>query len=101
MVQQKRQIDITTADGESFTIGSTTLTPIVQRISLGLPQWITPAKGFVFFNQQPIALRVKNIQETYMIRIIDVEKMILTLMVLTSILSLSMLFWGMHKEKNQ
>jgi hypothetical protein len=98
MNKKRSLVKLSTLTGKSITMGSTTVTPISRRISLGFPQWVNPDNGFVMIHQRPTALIVKNGQKEQVIRILDVQFLILTLIVLSGIFSL--LIFRSKKEQN-
>jgi hypothetical protein len=100
MNKKRKLVNLRTLHGKSITIGSTTITPISRRVSLGLPQWVNPDKGLVFVHQRPTALIVNNDHKEQVVRVFDVQFLILTLIFLFGLLCNFILSSSKIKEQN-
>ena len=92
-------IDIKTQHGKTVTVESTSVTPITRVISIGLPQWLNPEKGWGFISQHPTALIVEDGQKTEIIRIHDLQKIVTGILLFITVLFVSISFLVNKKEK--
>jgi hypothetical protein len=93
--------------GQSFSVGTVTLTPFSRRLRLGSLEAVRPNKGFTFLFQQPTAFLVEENGRKYRIPIRDYQQIIMiALWLVTAVcmvisLCVSRTQSVLRKEKNQ
>jgi hypothetical protein len=63
--------------GESFSVGTSTLTPFSSRLSLGSPEAVRQNQGFAFLFQQPTVIIIEENGRAYRFPIRDYHKNIM------------------------
>jgi hypothetical protein len=72
--------------GQSFNVGTATLTPFSRRLRLGSLEAVRPNKGFTLLFHQPTAIVVEDNGRKYRVSIRDYQKIIMiTLWLFTAV----------------
>ena len=87
--------------GESFSVGTSTLTPFSRRLSLGWPESVRADKGFVLIFQQPAAIIVEKDGHVVKIPVRDYQRIIVLTLLLVTVVGVFIITHIGNKEKNQ
>ena len=68
--------------GETLQVGTTKVTPVSRRLSLGLPDWLTTNKGFTFIYQLPVSVRIERDGQLSEVPVRDYQTIIIATMLL-------------------
>lgn len=86
--------------GEPVQAGNATVTPYSQRLSLGLPVWLSASRGFAFIYQKPAAVRIEQDGNVSEIPVRDYQSIIMVCFVLIAVVLVMIALFSSRKEKN-
>lgn len=101
MLLNKRTLKLQSVQGESVTVGKTTVTPVTRRLSLGWPESVRADKGFALIFQQPAAVIVERDGQVVKIPIRDDQKIIIFTLLLLTVVGVFIINRIGNKEKTQ
>ncbi len=101
MEKQGHILKLQMVRGTPHIIGDRLLTPISQRISLGLPNWLSPDEGFVLINQKPKALIIEKDGHAQERPIYDIQSLIIIGLWIFTAFAIIMISRNRPKENHQ